>query len=180
VDTRVIAATNSHLKKALLEGRFREDLYYRLAVVVIQLPSLREREDDACLLAKDFLRRYAAEAAREGLAFDQGAVHAIARYSWPGNVRELQNRVKRAVIMVEGKRLTVGDLELGGSEAPPPIVSLKDARESVERDMIQKALLKHGGKITPAAAELKISRPTFYELMEKLGIRRPEGEQKAL
>jgi two-component system NtrC family response regulator len=178
VDTRVIAATNADLNKAMLEGRFREDLFYRLAVVVIQLPALRDRENDVCLLATDFLRRFAAESHKEGLAFDPEAARALARYSWPGNVRELENRIKRAVIMAERKRLTIRDLELDGSSGALPKASLKEARESIEREMVQHALRKHRGKITPAAAELKISRPTFYELMEKLGIRRPEHEIK--
>jgi two-component system NtrC family response regulator len=177
VDTRVIAATNTDLNKAMIEARFREDLYYRLAVVVIQLPALRDRDKDVCLLAADFLRRFAAETHKEALAFDPEAARALVRYSWPGNVRELENRVKRAVIMAERKRLTVRDLELDGLLGAPT-ASLKQARESIERELVQQALRKHRGKITPAAAELKVSRPTFYELMEKLGVRRPEHEVK--
>ncbi len=179
VDTRVISATNSDLKKAMLGGRFREDLYYRLAVVIVQLPPLREREGDVLLLAKDFLRRFAAETGKEGLVFDPHALQVLARHSWPGNVRELENRVKRAVIMADRKRLSVCDLELNGSSVAPPLTSLKEARESVEREMVLQALRKHGGKITPAAAELKISRPTFYELVEKLGIHRTEQQAGA-
>jgi two-component system, NtrC family, response regulator len=178
VDARVIAATNADLKRAMAEGKFREDLYYRLAVVVIQLPPLRERGDDACLLARDLLRRYAAQHGKDGLAFDDEALRAIACHPWPGNVRELQNRIKRALIMAPRKRLTVRDLELdtASSSSPPP--GLREARESLEREMVQQALRKHGGKITTAAAELKISRPTLYELMDKLGISRPEREEK--
>jgi len=172
VDTRVIAATNSDLEKAISAGGFREDLYYRLAVVVIKLPPLRDRENDVLLLAQDFLRRCAAEAGKDGLAFDQEARRALNRYSWPGNVRELENRVKRAVIMAEHKRLTTQDLELTGQAAALHGGSLKDARESVERDVIQKALRKHSGKIAPAAVELGVSRPTLYELMDKLGLKR--------
>lgn len=112
VDTRVIAATNSDLKKAMTEDKFREDLFYRLAVVVISLPPLRDRENDVALLAQHFLRRFASETGKKALVFDQDATKALARHSWPGNVRELENRVKRAVIMAEGKRLTPKDLEL--------------------------------------------------------------------
>ena len=174
VDTRVVAATNVDLKKAMGNNTFREDLFYRLAVVVIKLPALRERDNDIRLLAQDFLRRSAAEVGKPGLVFDQDAFRALANHQWPGNVRELENRVKRAVIMAEGKRIRIEDLELSvtGTVAQP--ASLKEARESAEREMMLKALKKHSGKIAPAAAELGISRPTFYELMDKLGLRREE------
>ena len=172
VDTRVVAATNVDLKKAILENRFREDLFYRLAVVVIHLPPLRERETDVRLLAQEFLRRAAAKIGKSGLTFEHDAVRALKDYGWPGNVRELDNRVKRAVIMADGKRLTTADLELGGVSERPHAANLKEAREGVEREMIQKALRKHGGKIAPAATDLGISRPTLYELMDKLGLKR--------
>ncbi|HXT11941.1 MAG TPA: PEP-CTERM-box response regulator transcription factor [Candidatus Angelobacter sp.] len=172
VDTRVVAATNVDLKKAIAENRFREDLFYRLAVVVINLPPLRERETDVRLLAQEFLRRAAAKIGKNGLTFDHDAVRALKDHAWPGNVRELDNRVKRAVIMADGKRLTPADLELGSVAERPHAANLKEAREAVERDMIQKALRKHGGKIAPAAADLGISRPTLYELMDKLEMKR--------
>jgi two-component system NtrC family response regulator len=172
VDTRVVAATNVDLKKAILENRFREDLFYRLAVVVVNLPSLRERETDVRLLAQEFLRRSAAKIGKTGLTFDQEALRALKDYGWPGNVRELDNRVRRAVIMADGKRLTAADLELGDISERPHAANLKEAREAVEREMIQKALRKHGNKIAPAAADLGISRPTLYELMDKLGLKR--------
>ncbi len=172
VDTRVVAATNVDLKKAILESRFREDLFYRLAVVVVNLPSLRERETDVRLLAQEFLRRSAAKIGKTGLTFDQEALRALKDYGWPGNVRELDNRVRRAVIMADGKRLTAADLELGDISERPHAANLKEAREAVEREMIQKALRKHGNKIAPAAADLGISRPTLYELMDKLGLKR--------
>ena len=172
VDTRIVAATNVDLKKAIVEARFREDLYYRLAVVVINLPPLRERENDVRLLANEFLRRAGAKVGKNGLAFDHEALRALNSHSWPGNVRELDNRVKRAVIMADGKRLTVDDLELGELGAAPRATTLKEARVALEREMIQKMLRKHGGKIAPAAAELGVSRPTLYELMDKLGLKR--------
>jgi len=172
VDTRVVAATNVDLKKAILENRFREDLFYRLAVVVVNLPPLRERETDTRLLAQEFLRRSAAKIGKTGLTFDQEALRALKDYGWPGNVRELDNRVRRAVIMADGKRLTAADLELGDISERPHAANLKEAREAVEREMIQKALRKHGNKIAPAAVDLGISRPTLYELMEKLGLKR--------
>jgi two-component system NtrC family response regulator len=174
VDTRVIAATNADLKKGLGERTFREDLYYRLAVVQIGLPPLRERRGDIPLLAQSFLLQFAAQGGKTGLLFTPEAVRAMDSHAWPGNVRELQNRVRRAVIMSAGKRLTAQDLELDHPTSPAAGVSLRDARESLEREMIRKALRKHAGKITAAAAELSISRPTLYELMEKLGVHRSE------
>ncbi|MBU6409894.1 MAG: PEP-CTERM-box response regulator transcription factor [Verrucomicrobia bacterium] len=170
IDARIIAATNADLKKSMGAGKFREDLFYRLAVVQLKMPPLREREGDIHFLAQSFLKRYAT--AKSGLTFDREALRALMDYSWPGNVRELENRVRRAVIMANGKRLTVQDLELPTHSAPTKPVSLKDAREAVERDMVQNALQRHSGKIAAAAAELGISRPTLYELMEKLGISR--------
>ncbi len=172
VDTRGVAATNVDLKKAISENKFREDLFYRLAVVVVNLPPLRERETDVRLLAQEFLRRSAAKIGKTGLTFDHEALRALKDYGWPGNVRELDNRVRRAVIMADGKRLTAADLELGDIAERPHAANLKEAREAVEREMIQKALRKHGGKIAPAATDLGISRPTLYELMDKLGLKR--------
>jgi two-component system NtrC family response regulator len=174
VDTRVIAATNADLKKGLANGTFREDLYYRLAVVQIVLPPLRDREADVLLLAQSFLQQFAAQSGKTGLAFRPEALRAMQQHSWPGNVRELQNRVRRAVIMSEGKRLTVQDLELVQPAGAPQGSSLKEARENLEREMVQQALRKHAGKITAAAADLGVSRPTLYELIEKLGVRKTE------
>lgn len=173
VDTRVIAATHVDLKKGMSEGRFREDLFYRLAVVQIILPALRDREDDISLLAQSFLQQSSAESSKSGLTFGPDALRAIQRHSWPGNVRELQNRVRRAVIMGGSKRLSAQDLELTSVNGSG-LSTLKEARESLERDLLQQALRKHSGKITAAANELGISRPTFYELMEKLGIQKTE------
>jgi two-component system NtrC family response regulator len=177
VNTRVIAATNADLKKNMASGSFREDLFYRLAVVQILLPPLREREEDILLLAKFFLHRFATEGRKTGLAFDTDALRALNKHPWPGNVRELENCVRRAVILAEGKRVTARDLELNsGAVDTNGAVTIKDAREAVERQMIQQALRKYSGKIAPAAAELGLSRPTIYELMDKLGIARPNAE----
>jgi two-component system NtrC family response regulator len=174
VDTRVIAATNADLKKGMADGSFREDLFYRLAVVQLLLPALRDRNEDILLLANSLLHQFAEQNHKDGLVFAPDAIRALMRHGWPGNVRELQNRVRRAVIMSSEKRLTIEDLELTVSSAPPAGSSLKEARETLEREMIQQALKKHGGKITGAAIELGISRPTFYELMAKLGLQKPE------
>ncbi len=172
IDTRIIAATNVQLKQAVADGKFREDLYFRLAVVVIKLPPLRERGDDLALLAREFLHRYAAQNGKTNLTFSPEALRAVNCHSWPGNVRELQNCVKRAVIMAEGKRITEKDLELASSGDIAGAATLKEVREGVERELIQQTLKRHLGKISSAAAELGISRPTLYELMEKLGIAR--------
>ncbi|MGH7995402.1 MAG: PEP-CTERM-box response regulator transcription factor [Opitutaceae bacterium] len=174
VETRVIAATNADLKKKMAESVFREDLYYRLAVVQIVLPPLRERGEDVTLLARSLLHRYAEETGKPGISFGPEALRAIRSYTWPGNVRELQNRVKRGVIMSGNRRVTAQDLELAAAASGGSATSLKDAREAVEREMITEALRKHSGKITAAAADLGVSRPTFYELMEKLAIQKPE------
>jgi two-component system NtrC family response regulator len=170
IDARVIAATNADLKQRITDGRFREDLYYRLAVIQIALPPLREREGDTRLLAQYFLHRFAGEIGKRGLTFDRDALRAMGRYSWPGNIRELENRVRRAVIMTEGKRVTIQDLELEGTAALVQAATLKAARETLDRGMVLQALRKHSWKIAPAAAELGVSRPTLYELMEKLGV----------
>jgi two-component system NtrC family response regulator len=172
IDTRIIAATNTDLTKAMKDGAFREDLYYRLAVVVVKLPPLRERASDITLLAQALLQKFASDTGKQLLKFNQEAVRALEQHSWPGNVRELENRIKRAVIMAEGSQVTKMDLELADAVAVPAGRTLQKAREAVEREMIQQALRRHNGKISPAAAELGISRPTFYELMDKLGIQK--------
>ena len=171
-DVRMIAATNADLKQRIGVGDFREDLYFRLAVVIIHLPPLRAREDDVALVAQTFLKRYASLNGKAGLSFAPEASRVLLRHPWPGNVRELQNRVQRAVIMADSKRITVTDLELTEAAEALPAFTLKEARENVEREMIREALRLCGGRINAAATELGISRPTLYELMEKLGIAR--------
>jgi two-component system NtrC family response regulator len=172
VDARVIAATSTNLERAMGEGRFREDLYYRLAVVVISLPPLRERNGDLELLAKAFLQRYATEHKKKVTRFSAEALRAMVQYAWPGNIRELDNRIQRAVIMAEGSTINPADLELTSPEDQRDSRGLKAAREALERDLIQRALVSSGGNISRAAAELGVTRPTLYELMEKLGIKR--------
>jgi two-component system NtrC family response regulator len=168
-DARVLAATNVNLQESVSAGKFREDLYFRLAVVVIDVPPLRDRGDDAVLVAKEFLHRFAVQHGKPKLTFSPDALRAIALHRWPGNIRELQNRVQRAVIMAEGKGLTAADLELSRL-TPGPLQTLKEAREDAEREIVRDALRRHRGKIAPAAVDLGVSRPTLYELMEKLGI----------
>jgi two-component system, NtrC family, response regulator len=172
IDARIIAATNADLKKGIANGTFREDLYYRLAVVVIDLPPLRQRGNDVCAVATAFLERFSAKHGKTGLTFAPETMRALMRHRWPGNVRELQNRVQRAVIMADDKRITVKDLELTDVSDALSTTTLKEARENIEREMVQQALNRHGGRISAAATELRISRPTLYELMGKLGIAR--------
>jgi two-component system NtrC family response regulator len=174
VDARVLAASNRDLKQSVQEGRFREDLYYRLGVVTISLPPLREREGDGLLLATTLLQRYANENKRKITGFAPQAIRAIEAYHWPGNIRELENRIKRAVIMAEGSKLTPQDLELVSPYAKYEGGSLKEAREGLEKDLIERALAKNKGNMTKAAEELGVSRPTLYELMEKLGMKKRE------
>jgi two-component system NtrC family response regulator len=170
INARVLAATNIDLKKAMSEGRFREDLYYRLGVVVLTVPPLRGRGGDTILLANLFLQRYAAENKKKAVKFSQAALHALENHSWPGNIRELENRIKRSVIMTEGNQITPAHLELAEPTDPYSGKRLKEAREVLERELVQRALARTKGNLTQAAAELGISRPTLYELMEKLKI----------
>lgn len=173
VDARIITATNLDLKKALTENRFREDLYYRIAVVVLQLPPLRRRPEDIPILARTFLRKYATDAKRPNLTFSQATLRLLQQHSWPGNVRELENRIKRAVVMAEGRYVTAADLELTLEAAVQVRRTLKDVREAAERQAVLAALKRNKWRIAPAASDLDVSRPTIYELMEKLNIQKP-------
>jgi len=170
VDTRVIAATNVDLVKAMADGRFREDLYYRLAVLV-SLPPLRQRDGDTLLLANTFLQRQATEL-QKSLVFTANSVKVIESHGWPGNVRELENRIQRAAIMAENGRVTPEDLGLTSAHSEFGGQGLFIARDALDRQMIEAALIKNKGNMTRAAVDLAISRPTLYELMDKLGMSR--------
>ena len=176
IDTRVIAATNLDLKLAMNAATFREDLYYRLAVIVLKLPALRERPSDIPVLARAFLKKFGKEGQKETKKFSPQALLVMEKHPWPGNVRELENRVRRAIIMANDRFLSPEDLELGSNENANGPQNLKEGREKVEREMVLQALQRHNGKITNAAADLGISRPTFYELMEKLGLQKAEKD----
>ncbi|WP_265571347.1 PEP-CTERM-box response regulator transcription factor [Sphingomicrobium nitratireducens] len=169
VDTRIVCATHQDLDAMTAGGTFREDLYYRLAEIVVPIPPLSARTGDAVLLARYFVGKYGKELGRNlsGLAPD--AVEAIDDYGWPGNVRELENRVKRAVIMADGKHVSAGDLDLQGAsdgEGALPI-NLRAAREIADRKVIQQALTRTENNISGAAKLLGISRPTLYDLMKQ-------------
>jgi two-component system NtrC family response regulator len=175
IDTRVVCATHQDLQGLIRDNRFREDLYYRLAEIVVEIPPLREREGDAVLLAQAFLKRFVQEQRRSALAFTEDALEAIDRHPWPGNVRELLNRVRRAVIMSEGQRVTREDVGLDGdADAPatePPLMDLRAVREAAERKAIVAALARSNNNIAKAAETLGISRPTLYDLMNRLMIK---------
>ena len=173
VDTRILAATNQDLGKAVIDGKFREDLYYRLNVVTIQVPPLRKRQGDLLYLAKALLQKFSQESKKRIIGFSEEAIQAIEGYGWPGNIRELENRIKRAVIMSEGKYVNPEDMELASPHEKSGGKGLKKARESFEKDFIKRALDENKWNITKAADELGVSRPTLYELIEKLGIAKP-------
>jgi two-component system NtrC family response regulator len=177
VDVRVVCATHQDLKNQIRDGRFREDLFYRLAEIVVEIPPLRERTGDAVLLAHAFLRRFALEQRRAGLAFSEDALRAIEHHGWPGNVRELLNCIKRASIMADGDRLTADDLGLAAPEptddtaGAPTDLNLRAIREAAERQAIVTALARTNGNIGRSAELLGVSRPTIYDLMKRLGIK---------
>lgn len=168
VDTRIVCATHQNLEAMIADGRFREDLYYRLAEIVVRIPSLADRPGDAALLAKVFLTRFAKEMNPQVKGFAPDALAAIDGWNWPGNVRELENRVKRAVIMADAKLVTAADLDLdaGGGEGDAPL-NLKSAREAVDRKTIRHALARSEGNISSTARLLGISRPTLYDLLKQ-------------
>ena len=167
VDTRIVCATHQKLEQMIASGTFREDLYYRLAEVVVRIPSLAERHGDATLLAKHFLSRFADEMNPQVKGFTPGALSAINGWNWPGNVRELENRLKRAVIMAEGKLITAEDLDLPGEAGEPLPVNLKAAREAADRKAIRQALARTENNISNTAKLLGISRPTLYDLLKQ-------------
>lgn len=171
VDTRIVCATHQDLEAMIRDGRFREDLFYRLAEVVVRIPSLAERPGDATLLAKAFLKRFAREVGSQVTGFASDALAAIDAWNWPGNVRELENRVKRAAIMADGKLVTAADLDLQlGSEDDPSVLNLKSAREQADRKVIRHALARTEGNISNTAKMLGISRPTLYDLLKQYGL----------
>jgi two-component system NtrC family response regulator len=164
VDVRIVCATHQNLDAMIASGRFREDLYYRLAEIVVRIPTLAERAGDAVLLAHHFLAKFARENQRTFKGFTPDAIAAISDHGWPGNVRELENRIKRAVIMAESSRLTAADLDLGTSD-DTAMMSLKVARENADRVAIRRVLARSQNNMSTAAKILGVSRPTLYDLM---------------
>jgi two-component system NtrC family response regulator len=176
VDVRVVCATHQDLKSLISAGRFREDLYYRLAEIVVSIPPLRARTGDAVLLSHAFLRRFAQEQRRSGLSFSDDALRAIEQHPWPGNVRELLNATKRASIMADSDRLSCDDLGLPSPAAGPAEGSMSDldlrsVRDAAERQAVVAALARSNNNIVRAAEILGVSRPTLYDLMRRLAIK---------
>lgn len=169
VDTRIVCATHQDLEGMIGENTFREDLFYRLAEVVVKIPMLAERPGDSVLLAKHFLARFAKEMNPQVTGFAPDALAAIDAHEWPGNVRELENRVKRAVIMADGKLVGAGDLDFDNDEGEErsDVLNLKAAREAADRRVIRHALARSEGNISSTAKLLGISRPTLYDLLKQ-------------
>ncbi|MEO1647499.1 MAG: PEP-CTERM-box response regulator transcription factor [Pseudomonadota bacterium] len=168
VDTRIVCATHQDLESMIGDGRFREDLFYRLAEIVVRIPGLAERHGDAVLLAKAFLKRFASEMNPAVTGFAPDALTAIDAHEWPGNVRELENRVKRAVIMADGKLVHAEDLDFDDDqEEASDVLNLKVAREQADRRVIRHALARSEGNISSTAKMLGISRPTLYDLLKQ-------------
>jgi len=173
VNVRVVAATNKDLEKAIAAGEFREDLYYRLAVLALSLPPLRERGEDTVVIAQNLFQRFARDSNLPLKGFTQAALDALRVYPWPGNVRELVNCVRRAVVMAEGERIDSGDLGLRHdrmvkmSPALSDDLSLREAKEEVEKIHVEEALARHGGNISRTAREIGVSRPTLYAFIKK-------------
>ncbi len=180
VDARVIAATNVDLAKATQEGRLREDLFYRLNVLTLEMAPLRKRGEDIEVLSKFFCRTFAREMGQEVTGFEDEALEAILRYAWPGNIRELIARIRRAIVMAEGELVTIGDLNLPQDSEPvegAPVTSLDEARKRAERAAIADSLRRHNQNVKKTAENLKISRPTLYRLMEEHNIRGSRGNR---
>ncbi|MBL8314857.1 MAG: PEP-CTERM-box response regulator transcription factor [Rubrivivax sp.] len=177
VDVRIVGATHQDLRGLIKDGRFREDLYYRLAEIEVNIPPLRNRQGDAVLLANAYLRRFAQEQRRSNLSFSDDAIRAVERHAWPGNVRELINVIKRAVIMADGQRVSAADLGLPDSgpeesqSSDLQDLDLRVARETAERRTIVLALARTSGNIAKTAEVLGVSRPTLYDLMHRLAIK---------
>ena len=171
VDVRIVCATHQNLKELIKAGRFREDLYYRLSEIVVDIPPLRDRKGDASLLARAFVQRFAQAQNRKSLLLSDAALSSIDSYSWPGNVREIENCMKRAVIMADGQFISTDDLALDLDGAEPRIFNLRQVRDDAERGAVMQVLAKVDGNIARAAEMLGVSRPTLYDLMRRFGIR---------
>jgi len=173
VDVRIICATHHNLSQLIEDGEFREDLFFRISEIVIEIPALRDREGDKILLAQTFLDSFSEQNSRSFRGFTESARAEIDAYEWPGNVRELQNRIKRAVVLAEGKQIMATDLGFAEDENHLQFLNLREARERVEREVIQRALSIYNNNVTHAAEALGISRPSLYSLIKKLGMPEP-------
>ena len=178
VDVRIVCATHQDLKGLITEGRFREDLYYRLAEIVVDIPPLRARKGDATLLAHAFLRRFVSAEKRTSLMLREDALSAIEAHTWPGNVRELENCIKRAVIMAEGTYVTAADLALQVNYVDDiEALKLRNVREEAERTAVISVLGRADGNVAKAAEILGVSRPTLYDLMNRYGLKKNAADE---
>ena len=164
-----------NLTEAMQLGTFRKDLFYRLSVVQIQVPPLREREEDPVFLAQALLLKYRDQLNMRVTGLSDEAREAIRAYHWPGNVRELENRLKRAVVMAHGTTLQPSDLELSVESTPTSYLTLREARSQFEKNLIRQALARTNGNVTRAAEELGISRQALHESMHKYGLDKSKG-----
>jgi two-component system NtrC family response regulator len=171
VDVRIVCATHQNLKALISENRFREDLYYRLAEIVVEIPPLRNRKGDSVLLASAFVKRFADDQKRGAMALSDDAIGAIDTYTWPGNVRELENCIKRAVIMAEGSYISAADLGLEANDEGLELLNLRQVREEAERRAVVRVLSRVNGNVAKAADVLGVSRPTLYDLMHRFGLK---------
>lgn len=171
VDVRIVCATHQNLKDMIAQSRFREDLYYRLSEIVIDIPALRDRDGDALLLARAFLIKFTEQQGKPMMHFADDAIEAIDAHGWPGNVRQLENAIKRSVIMAEGNRIMRDDLGLNGETAKPEPVNLRQVREEAERKAVVRALARSDGNLVKAAELLGVSRPTLYDLLNRYGLK---------
>lgn len=173
VDVRIVCATHQDLRKLISEGKFREDLYYRLAEIVVNIPPLRDRVGDAALLAHAFTRRFAQEQNRRSLSLAPDALRAVEAHRWPGNIRELENCLKRSVIMADGSQITADDLGLptSGAAAEEAVLDLRTVRDEAEKKAVIAALARSNGNVLKAAEMLGVSRPTLYDVMHRLGLK---------
>lgn len=172
VDVRIVCATHQDLKLLIKDGRFREDLFYRLAEIVIDIPPVRERKGDAALLAHAFVRRFSAEQNRGNMTLSEDATRAIELHTWPGNVREIENCIKRAVIMADSLQITREDIGLDQVDAnESEFIDLRRIRDEAERNAVVTALGRANGNVVRASEILGISRPTLYDLMHRLGLK---------
>jgi two-component system NtrC family response regulator len=174
VDVRIVCATHQNLRERIASGDFREDLFYRLAEIVVTVPPLRDRPGDAALLAHALVRRFADEMKRGRLGVSDEALAAVERHRWPGNVRELENVVKRAVILCDGPVIQARDLGLEANTAQDEPLNLREARDSAERREVARALARANGNLSKAADLLGVSRPTLYDLLNRFGLRKQE------
>lgn len=170
VDIRVLCATHEDLQQLISEGRFREDLYYRINGISVNIPPLRERNGDAIVIARAILNKYTKKHNKAVRGFSADALDAVSSYGWPGNIRELENKINRAVIMADGKQVTAEDLELEDVDAQYMPFNLKEVRESAESEVIRRAINYSNGNISKTADLLGVTRPTLYSLMGKYGI----------